>query len=102
MAISEIPVINETVQTFDIPIDGEIITLRLTFNPLDNLWRMSATDAEDNKIFSGRPLVTGQILNTGTSIDGFMFLDDSENTGASPDFEQLVGGQVTIIYVDPI
>ena len=77
MAITRIPVANEASQDFKIDLTGEDFIIDLTFNKLDNLWRIKLSDSDENVIFSGRPILLGVSLFAATKIKGLLFAIDS-------------------------
>ncbi len=102
MAFFDIPVISEVDQVFRTTLDGDTFTFRVTFNPLDKIWRLAVTDANDNKIFSGRPLVLGTTLDRATIIKGTMFMLSNDETGTDADFDALVNDDVSLVYGDTV
>ncbi len=102
MAFFDIPVISEVDQVFKTTLDGDTFTFRLTFNPLDSIWRVSVTDVNDNKIFSGRPLVLGTALDRGTIIKGTLYMINNSDSGIDADFDALVDDAVSLSYADTL
>lgn len=102
MALFDIPIIAEPDQTFIVSLDGDTFNFRLTFNNLDSLWRLRVTDANDNAVFSGRPLVLGAPLDRGTIIKGFLFMLNNAGDGIEADFDRLVDDDVSLVYGDTV